>query len=68
MKTRRRHTLAIRHAGEGTGEEFQRALASLLRCVHFADIENVEKTARESKNEVVASGVHKVDTFGKLVR
>jgi hypothetical protein len=48
MNTGRWHTLAIGHAGEGTSEEFQRALASLLGCVHFAEIENVEETAGES--------------------
>jgi hypothetical protein len=60
--------LAIGHAGEGTGQEFERALACLLGCVHLANVENVEETARESKNEVVTNGVHEVDTLGELVR
>ena len=69
MKTGRQHTLVTGHASDGTSEEFQRALAGLLgcQCVHFADIENVEETARESKTEVVANCVHK-HVQRKLVR
>ena len=70
MKTGRQHTLATGHASDGTSEEFQRALAGLLgyQCVHFADIENVEETARESKTEVVANYVHKhVQEVGDVI-
>jgi len=35
-------TLAIGHAGEGTGEEFERALACLFGSVHFSDVKNVK--------------------------
>ena len=63
-----RRTLAVGHAGEGTGEEFEGALARLLRGVHLANVENVEQAARECDDEAVADGVHEVDAFGERVR
>ena len=34
--------MAVGHAGEGTGEEFERALACLFGSVHLAKVENVK--------------------------
>ncbi len=63
-----RRTLAVGHAGEGTGEEFEGALARLLRGVHLANVENVEQAARECDDEAVADGVHEVDAFRERMR
>jgi hypothetical protein len=60
--------LAVRHAGEGTGEEFEGALACLLRSVHLPDVKNVEEAASEGKDEAVSDGVHEVDALRELVR
>jgi hypothetical protein len=61
-------TLAIGHAGERAGEEFEGALARLLGCVHLADVENMEQTAREGDDEAVADSIHEVYAFWERVR
>ncbi len=61
-------TLAIGHAGKGTGKEFKRTLARLFGSVHLPNIENVKEATSESEDEAVADGVHKVDALGELVR
>ena len=50
-------TLAIGHAGKGTGKEFKRTLARLFGSVHLPNIENVKEAASESEDEAVADGV-----------
>ena len=61
-------TLAVGHAGEGPSEEFEGALARLLRRIHLTNVENVEQAAREGDDKAVADGVHEVDAFGESVR
>jgi len=61
-------TLAVGHAGEGAGEEFERTLASLFGSIHLSNVENVEEAASEGDDEAVSDGVHKVDALGELVR
>ena len=61
-------TLAIGHAGKGTGKEFKRTLARLFGSVHLPNIENMKEATSESEVEAVADSVHKVDTLGELVR
>jgi hypothetical protein len=60
--------LTIGHAGEGTGEEFERTLAGLFGRVHLSNIEYVEEAASEGDNKAVADGVHEIDALGELVR
>ena len=60
-------TFAVGHACQGTGQEFERALARLLGLVHFAHVEDVEEAARKGDDESVANGVHQVNAFRKLV-
>jgi len=60
--------LAIGHAGEGTGEEFERALPCLFGSVHLPNIEDVEEAASECKDKAVADSIHKVNALGELVR
>ncbi len=59
--------MAVGHACEGTGKEFERALARLLGRVHLAQVEDMEEATREGEDETVADGVHKVDALGKLM-
>ena len=59
--------MAVRHACEGTGQEFERALARLLWCVHLAHIEDMEEATPEGDDETVSDGVHKVDALRKLL-
>jgi len=61
-------TLAIGHAGERAGEEFEGALARLLGRVHLADVENMEQPAREGDDEAVADSIHGVDAFWERMR
>jgi hypothetical protein len=60
--------LAVGHAGEGTGEEFERALACLFGSIHLSNVKNVEEAASEGKDEAVTDGVHEVDALRELVR
>ena len=55
-------TLAIGHAGEGTGEECGRTLPCSSGSVHpLPDVEHVEEAASECEDGVVADGVHEVN-------
>ena len=60
--------MAVGHAGEGPGEEFEGALARLLGRVHLANVENVEQATRKGDDKAVADSVHEVDAFGESVR
>ena len=60
--------MAVGHAGEGPGEEFEGALTRLLGRIHLANIENVEQAARKGDDKAMADGIHKVDAFGERVR
>ncbi len=59
-------TLAIGHAGKGTGKEFKRTLARLFGSVHLPNIENMKEATSESEVEAVADSVHKVDTLARV--
>jgi hypothetical protein len=50
------------------GEEFEGALACLLRGVHLAKVENVDQVARECDDEAVADSGHEVDMFRERMR
>lgn len=60
--------MAVGHACERAGEEFERALACLFGSVHLSDVENIKKATCKAEDETVSDGVHEVDAFGELVR
>ena len=60
-------TLAVGHACEGTGKEFERALARLLGRVHLAQVEDMEEAACEGNDETVANGIHEINALRELL-